>query len=705
MELLLLFPIIVSLIVASSLVAHFFPLVPVSLLQILCGVGLSFFIHESFGLDSEWFLLLFIAPMLFNDAWRFPKRELWQLKAPIIANAIVLVFLTALGGGWIIHLLIPVLPLSVSIALAAALSPTDPVAAGTILSRIKIPDNLLHVLMGESLLNDASGLVAFKYAVSATMLGSFIWHDALFNFIYISVVGALTGFFLISFLDWGTEFIRKHGANDEILQVIISILTPFLIFFIAEEVEHSSGVIAVVVAGILTKLRNNADYNSSFEFDVLSESIWRALAFVLNGTIFIMLGMQLPLAYKNAIISSHLNLFRGIIYGVLVWFVVFLIRAIWTYANEYLSFKKNPNNSSAPSLMGSAIMAFSGVRGAIALAAVLSIQSVSGDAFPHYYLLVFIAGVAVILSLVVASVMLPILTKRAGAVSSLPVDVQLIDQESDFNINEIGQREKKHKFISEEAARIFQLRSGVQALKLQLHDAEFGNQVVNAKQAVIYDLVFDRQQKINDLQLKIDQQSAKKLATKERDFRVIALTAEVKTIEKYRGQRKLSTPVYHANMRGVKWSLRDVGRKRSFSFQWFLRLIRRTLQVAEMKISRTDSVQAKKENAMIHRARAKAGIKALTDYLETKKIDKYDQQAAFNTIINYRSWLAKIKASRTFNKNYDASMMELSLSALKAERDAVQQLFEANRISRLLGIKLLQEINFAETSALSADGS
>ncbi|WP_180368126.1 cation:proton antiporter, partial [Oenococcus oeni] len=124
-----------------------------------------FYIKGSIGLDTEWFLLLFIAPLLFHDAWRFPKRELWQLKAPIIANAIILVFLTVLGGGWLVHLLIPILPLPVSIALAAALSPTDTVAVGTILSRIKIPQNLLHVLMGESLLNDASGLVAFKYAV------------------------------------------------------------------------------------------------------------------------------------------------------------------------------------------------------------------------------------------------------------------------------------------------------------------------------------------------------------------------------------------------------------------------------------------------------------------------------------------------------------------------------------------------------------
>ncbi|MHA5121729.1 sodium:proton antiporter [Oenococcus oeni] len=705
MELLLLFPIIISLIVVSSLIAHFFPLIPVSLLQIIFGVGLSFYIKGSIGLDTEWFLLLFIAPLLFHDAWRFPKRELWQLKAPIIANAIILVFLTVLGGGWLVHLLIPILPLPVSIALAAALSPTDPVAVGTILSRIKIPQNLLHVLMGESLLNDASGLVAFKYAVSATMLGSFVLHDAFFNFIYISLVGALTGFILISILDWGTEFIRKRGAGDEILQVIINELVPFLIFYIAEDVEHSSGVIAVVVAGILTNLRNNADYNSSFEFDVLSETIRRTLAFVLNGTIFILLGMQFPHVYKDAIIDGDLDLFRGIIYGVMVWFVVFIIRAIWTYANEYLSFKRNPKDANAPSIIGSAIMAVSGVRGAIALAAVLSIQSVSGKTFPDYYLMVFIAGVVVILSLIVASIMLPILVKRAGPVSNLPVDVQLIDQESDFNINEFGQTERKTHFMSEEAARIFQLQSGIQALRSELTDIAAGDEVVDARQAAVYDLVYERQQKINDLQVKINHRRAKKLVAKEQAYRVIALNAEIEVIEGLYRQKKLSPAVYHANMLGVKWSLRDIGHRRSFSFQWFLRVIRRTLQLVELRVTRVKTNRAKKQNLMVHRARAKAGIKTLAAHLENKKIDNIGRQAAFNIIINYRSWLARIKASKTFNKSYDPSLMGLSLIAINAERDSIQQLFEAKRIPRHLGIKLLQEINFAEISALSDNGS
>ncbi|MFT8878831.1 MAG: sodium:proton antiporter [Oenococcus sp.] len=705
MDLLLLFPIVISLIVASSLLAHFFPLLPVSLLQIVCGVGLSFFIEETIGLDTEWFLLIFIAPLLFNDAWRFPKRELWQLRAPIIANAFVLVFVTALGGGWLIHILIPVLPLSVSIALAAALSPTDPVSVGTILSRIKIPDNLLHVLMGESLLNDASGLVAFKYAVSATVLGSFVMHDAFFNFIYITIVGALTGFLLISMIDWAREIIRQHGANDEIMQVIISILAPFLIFYIAEDLEQSSGVVAVVVAGILTKLRNNADYNASFEFNVLSETIWRALAFVLNGTIFIILGLELPHAYEDAIINDQLNLVTGILYGILVWCIIFVIRAVWTYINEYISYKRNIKTNPKPAVVQTMIMAFSGVRGAIALAAVLSIQMVSGRVFPHYYLMVFIAAVVVIFSLIVASIMLPILTKLSGPVSTLPSDIQLMNQEADFNLNEIGQKERQYKYISETEARIFQLQSGIQALKFQLHDSEFGGEVVDPKQAAIYDLVFERQQKINDLQLKSRLPGAKKLAIREQDFRVIALQAEVEAIEKIYSQKKISAAVYHANMRGVRWSLRDIGHRRSFSFQWFLRVIRRMMQMTELQVSRINAAQAKKENAAVHRARAKAGIKALAGHLEQQTLDKLDRQAAFNTIINYRSWLSRIKASKRFNRNYDALILAFSLTSIDAERDAVKRLFETHRIPRQLGMTLLQEINFAETSALSANGS
>ena len=145
------------------------------MIQIALGLVIALFWEIKIPLDTDWFLLLFIAPLLFNDGRRFPKRELWQLRGPIFANSIWLVFLTTIVGGYLIYLMIPRLSLSVSFALAAILSPTDPVAVQSISKRVKLPDRILHLVSGESLINDASGLIAFKYAVAATSMVFLIW--------------------------------------------------------------------------------------------------------------------------------------------------------------------------------------------------------------------------------------------------------------------------------------------------------------------------------------------------------------------------------------------------------------------------------------------------------------------------------------------------------------------------------------------------
>ncbi|MGE7624357.1 cation:proton antiporter [Viridibacillus sp. NPDC096237] len=129
---------------------------------------LAIFANEmTLQLESEWFLLLFVAPLLYNDGRNFPREELWKMRAPILGNAIILVLLTTLGGGYFIHWLISEIPLAATFALAAILSPTNPVAVNGIAKRIQIPEKILNLVRGESLINDASGLVAFKFAVAA----------------------------------------------------------------------------------------------------------------------------------------------------------------------------------------------------------------------------------------------------------------------------------------------------------------------------------------------------------------------------------------------------------------------------------------------------------------------------------------------------------------------------------------------------------
>ena len=196
MTLIELMVVLVTGVALSSIISHFVPAIPISLFQIVIGVTLATMGNINVEVDSHWFMMLFVAPILFNDSWRFPKRELWELRAPILGNAILLVLVTTIAGGYAIHWLIPQLPLSVALALAAVLSPTDPVAVQAIAKRVKLPENLLHVVTGESLVNDATGLVSFNTAVKATVVGTFVLGDALLNFAWMTVIGVLVGILL-----------------------------------------------------------------------------------------------------------------------------------------------------------------------------------------------------------------------------------------------------------------------------------------------------------------------------------------------------------------------------------------------------------------------------------------------------------------------------------------------------------------------------
>lgn len=208
---------LMALVIFSNVVDHFVPAVPVSLIQVLIGLAVAIFTKISIPLETDWFLLLFIAPLLFNDGRRFPKQELWKLRGPILANAIALVFLTTIVGGLLFHVLIPTMPLSVSFALAAILSPTDPVAVQSISKRAKLPEGILHIVSGESLINDASGLIAFKYAVAATVTGVFSLKAAAIDFVYISIMGFVSGIVIIAIILLIENWLYRQGINDVIL--------------------------------------------------------------------------------------------------------------------------------------------------------------------------------------------------------------------------------------------------------------------------------------------------------------------------------------------------------------------------------------------------------------------------------------------------------------------------------------------------------
>ena len=268
--------------------------IPLPLIQIALGALLSWprqGLHIAF--DPELFLALFIPPLLFADGWRIPKREFFALLAPILRLALGLVLFTVLGLGLLIHWLIPGIPLSVAFALAAVVSPTDAVAVAAITRNLGMPARTLHLLQGESLLNDASGLVALKFAVAATLTGAFSWSAAASDFLWMALgglgLGALLGW---SFAVARDAVTRRVGDVAATQLVLLLVLLPFAAYILAERFG-ASGILAAVAAGVTT---NFADLRrSAFIAERMqSEGAWTMMESAFNGAVFLLLGLQLP---------------------------------------------------------------------------------------------------------------------------------------------------------------------------------------------------------------------------------------------------------------------------------------------------------------------------------------------------------------------------------------------------------------------------
>lgn len=406
--------------------------IPAPLLQLLFGIFLGSPLFDiNITLDPAVFLFLFIPPLLFTDGWRFPKKEFYYLKRPILALAVGLVFFTILGVGLFIHWMIPLLALPMAFALAAVLSPTDAVAVNAIVGHGNMPSKLRLVLEGEALLNDASGLVAFKFALIAGITGIFSFTDVASQFLLVS----LGGFVIGAFVAWAMcalhHQIAKISHDEPGIQVVVLLLIPFMAYLLAEHL-HLSGVLAAVGAGMAMTYAQNATKTSTAA-RLLGNSIWTMLEFVLNGLAFILLGLQLPNIWESVraeqLAAGDLNFASliGVIFA--IYGVMMLLRFVWVYIANQIKNQDFTTKPPLPKMLVLLVTTFAGVRGAITLAAILAIPIVTkaGDPFPQRHLLILIASGVIVISLVVSSIILPLLVKRFQAVAHDPLDLEIAD--------------------------------------------------------------------------------------------------------------------------------------------------------------------------------------------------------------------------------------------------------------------------------------
>lgn len=324
----------ILILLAAVLVSNFFsvwlPRVSTSLVQIALGVALTLvpFVSFEMHLEPELFVILFIAPLLFDDAKRMNKPSLWRLRYPVLFLALGLVFCTVLILGFAVNLFAPSIPLAAAFALAAALAPTDAVSVSSLKQNAHITSEQNRLLQGESLLNDASSIVSFNFAVAAAITGSFSALEAGGVFL-VQFLGGLALGVVVMFLRYGLiRLLRASGMESISFHVLFEVITPFWVYLLAELVGVS-GIIAVVAAGIAHSFEPRAITPSSARLGVVSSSIWSILSFTLNGLVFLILGTQLPYVIGRVWTSTDVNTNFLLLFLVLILLVVVVLRFIW----------------------------------------------------------------------------------------------------------------------------------------------------------------------------------------------------------------------------------------------------------------------------------------------------------------------------------------------------------------------------------------
>jgi CPA1 family monovalent cation:H+ antiporter len=404
-------------VIASGILVRLMPFtLPTPLIQIALGAVIAAVPSlPDVHLDPDVFFLLFLPPLLFLDGWRIPKEGLLHDRGLILQLAFGLVIFTVIGMGMLIHWMIPPMPYPVAFALAAIVSPTDPVAVSAISQRVPMPKRVTHVLEGESLLNDASGLVCFRFAVAAALTGTFSLAAATVTFLKLVLFGVGAGVALTYAVVWVKNRVSARLGEDAGAQVLVSLLIPFGAYQLAEHIG-ASGILAAVSAGI-TMSYSELSGRSLASTRVQRTAVWDTVQFALNGMMFVLLGEQLPGILSGALRvvqdANHLNPWWLVVYALAINFGLACARFIWVWVSvsltRYWAIRRGEPSAPRPSVRLVAAVSVAGVRGAITLAGVLTVPLTLNDGapFPVRDLMIFLAAAVIIVSLLAASVGLP----------------------------------------------------------------------------------------------------------------------------------------------------------------------------------------------------------------------------------------------------------------------------------------------------------
>ena len=536
MEILITISVFITLVIIGSFLNKYIPRIPAALFQIILGFLVSYLaIPLHFEFESEAFMALIIAPLLFTDAYKATRSELWLYKKPIVYMAVGLVITTVVVVGYFINYIIPSISLGAAFALAAILSPTDAVAVKSITKGMKLPKGLMSILEGESLLNDAAGIVSFKIALASIITGTFSLSRSSREF-FITAIGGMFLGILIGLIIVSIKLVNRKFLNTEpSILVIIQVILPVATYFIAEEF-HLSGIIAVVFAGILLNFERYLRQGDSLDNQAVVSISYNqdTISYVLNGFVFVLLGYLLPGIFRNMITYPDLDVQTAMFYVILITIALIITRFTFVYI-FYVSFQQHTFKTSRNIVeffktkqldVGNysrfeyaLITSLCGIHGTVTLATALMIPltiGTTGEHFPLHNAILFIGSGVVLLSMIIGTIFLPLIIKVEDE------ETEYINNARSIVLNDVINelQEKYYNKLNSDSER---MGYAVAIKKLQEQQIYFSN---NRTELIKYNTQLAKlvrkaeQEKVNEILAKYDNNRFLKRVFEVRDWRV-----------------------------------------------------------------------------------------------------------------------------------------------------------------------------------------
>lgn len=395
--------IILALVMVANKLRLAYPIV-----LVVGGLLLSFTsVFSYITIDPNLVFFIFLPPLLYDAAWQVSWKEFWKWRRVITSFAFPIVIITSCVIAFVSSALIPGFTLALGFLLGGIISPPDAVSATTIMRQVNVPRSLLSIIEGESLLNDASSLIVFRFALAAVVTGQFHVGEAALSFALVIALGILIGLVV------GAVFYAVHRLlpTNSNIETVLTLLAPYCMYYAAEHF-HFSGVLSVVCGGLL--LSNRRQDMLSYRSRLEGINVWANVVFVLNGLVFLLIGLQLP-AIENQL--GPIGLGRAIGYGLAISAILIVTRLLCTFgaslftriASRFITVADPEPGWKAPLITG-----WAGMRGVVSLAAALSIPLLinGGQPFPYRNLILFITFIVILVTLVLQGLTLPWLIRK-----------------------------------------------------------------------------------------------------------------------------------------------------------------------------------------------------------------------------------------------------------------------------------------------------